>query len=373
MLRALGSKSRVGSSLTDEGASIVNLAKLELQRRGLLLSQDTYLKLRRRADLAGNAIATEKFLPLLGEDLAREMNGVARTVDSYRFQLGIPVAVTFGYEFGLELARALGGKQEACKRAAWCCALAHLTAALLDIFLDDMPRSFPNAYALAWTAIDRAFSESLATDELEPDLENPLLLIFWRVVSEMGREIRCVRPALPRALTVELMNTVHSMLAAERPRCFDSVPEHQRLAAIYEHLRIRNSYPFWTETLLCLMYLDESPSCSEILDLKETMLALGDVFWITDDIADLAPDLECEHWNYLLLELATVKQLPDMKFPALSAHRELYCDLLQYRIIEGSIDNLFNRVGLLSKIYGTPSPDTPLAQLMKVYIKANLR
>ena len=339
------------SSLYYEGVSLRNLARDELYQRGLLLSPEEFIRTKNSLVLKGNNLYQGPFRVVIGNPLFELSNSILRQVthslnpdsQGITFLKGIPLILAIGYEFGLEFSRLLGCDKRASKRAAWTCALGNVMVSLIDIFLDDMPVLFPAAVSLSFAEYSKMFptTQQPKSTMIDRDLiHNPFLNIFRRTIETFRRRIKYVCRIAPRYLMEEFKTTLKIAIVSEIPTDFGDFSPAMRCKAVYEYLRRRNSLPSWASCLICMLY-SQPQKIESLGSWKELLLKFGDIFWIVDDIADLAEDLRARRWNYLLLRLAEVSGSSLAEEPPRpECHREIYTGILQNNLVTSGIEQL---------------------------------
>lgn len=364
------------TSLYDEGISIKNLALIELDEKGLILNQEEYTNLKASYHLKGKKLYEDPFRYVLGVNLFKLLESI-KDGSPIRFLNSIPVSLSMGYDFGLELSQLFDCDTTTSEEAAWTCALAHTSGSLFDILLDDMPELFPAATNLIFRSFKRIFPKTQVPKSVQidmPVISNPFLRVFRRTTEAFGSRIKDICESASRDLAEEFKNVIEAVLIAEIPTNFGSGTPAMRYHEVYEHLRRRNSLPFWGEALICMMY---SPPhrIHNLKFWKETLLNFGDIFWIIDDITDLVDDMKYHRWNYLILKLAEASRIPLDKQPSgPEGHRKIYNELIYHKILSKSIDQLSSGFeGLRAQFHIVHKSPNAISNLVKLWICTHMR
>jgi hypothetical protein len=108
---------------------------------------------------------------------------------------------------------------------------------------------------------------------------------------------------------------------------------------IHEHLRNKSSLPAWA-TFLTSAMVSSIDLGGDLALFRETVLKLGDVFWIIDDVIDTVDDLENGRWSYTWLRLADLGiDLTARGDPAARCERLLQ-ELLAGEVVASSMTDL---------------------------------
>lgn len=372
------------SSLHQEGMSLRYLALHELTEKEILLSSSEFTTLKKSISLKGEKLYKGPFRNILGDNLFETCNCIIEqqngspTADLRGFRLlkSIPYSLSMGYEFGLELSRLFDCDNRSSEQAAWVCALGHTSASMLDIIQDDVNELFATATDLVFGAFKRAFATTQYQKQIKTNtavIGNPFLNVFGRATEAFGRCVKNICKFGRKDIVEELQITLEALLNAEIPTDFRSVNPAMRRTAVYEHLRRRNSMPFWAEGLICMLHAKPHKDLS-IEEWKEILLRFGDIIWITDDIVDLTDDLRSRHWNYLILKLAAESHHPlDEDPPGPDKHREIYRGIIRHNLVTSSIEQLSLRLEDLKTQYRSVHKSSErISKLVGLYICSNM-
>jgi len=345
------------SILEQEGKGLCNLARIKFEKKNFTIDNIEMKKFRQEVSQTEIQLLNEDFKTLFDDEsftneyIVFEKNSPLDLEPNRRFFASLRKSLSFGYEFGKEISKLFFLSKKQTHDAAWACALAHTIGSSFDIILDDKPELFPEAKKIISLAYSRTFSKNKEEEfNLEKMVDfDPVLKIFQVTNNAFSvcikKEMEGSNPEVLR----ELEDVLGKLLNAEIVRDINLENSELRFDAIYQHQRIRNSYPFWGECLVCMLYNSWNINVNEW---KETMLRFGDVFWIIDDIVDFVDDLKSKHWNYLVLMLSQSNgrnlsaSPPDIHYTP-----DIYSDLMYHDIIGCCVNTIHMKIFELKKIY----------------------
>lgn len=265
------------------------------------------------ADLVGRGklLLQELFAKYMSEEASALVRSNASEVGLS--EVAMAKVLGFGHAYGVVIADLLGLSPKRAEEAAKLCAQFNLGIALFDYLVDE--KSDEYAEVRRWISSDylkNALDSEFNRSAEGPTGQSPSLASFLlNIADDLLRIYRAIGKTSPSAAGVfaKILPLMHrAQIESLDPRERTDVTYRQ----VHQWLRQKSSYPFLAMGLLIAM-AGERPLIGTLQVFCQLCLAIGDVFWVTDDAADIDKDRWNGTWNRLLLESYDSRLIPRSK------------------------------------------------------------
>lgn len=333
----------------------------ECARRGLTLDLSVLNSFAAERWQEGDRFARRRLPRLLGRP-GREATG------SLRRGADLAGVAGHGLYVGTALHTTLCRSDQGREASATACALWNLLVSffddLCDIHTDLRPRLFR---VISPEALDRALDPRLATSggsafSCKPE-EDPHLVLVAQLAEALFSHLRSLaRISKRRDVWADLRAAIFEVYAAERDSTDLPLARTTDPGQALRVLRGKSSLPSWVAALMVLV-ADEGDI--EYPALRDTMLRLGDLYWLADDIMDLEEDVQARQMNYVVLAAARWEGHEFFDGLLASEIGELPVALLEKGCLRTAVRELFSTYDEVSaQLDRQFGPETPLQQAL---------
>lgn len=176
-------------------------------------------------------------------------------------------------------------------------------------YFDELCDSSPDAVQYLKNNIDKKSLSSAINDaspnkniflrDLSKDVDSQIIPLFllWQTYIHESKNL--YDSSKRKDVWEDFVNTISTQYIQEIDCIEAKIPEFQ--PDIWQMIRNRSSSPLWVNFLIGFLSIDTNLNLYSS-KLKNSILKLGEVAKIVDDITDLTDDLSNRRWNYVLIK-----------------------------------------------------------------------